>query len=279
MVSAGLALAQGNRKLGRAAMKTIVVGFLLTLVISWVVALVTPGREMTPQVLARGDPNLLDLMIALCSAAAGAYAWGRPGVAVGIAGVAIATALIPPLCALGVSIGYRDYLNAKGAAVLFVTNLVAIVLGAAATFRLLGVTFARSDRSQRRWAFRLAAILGVGLVLLAIPLERSLETAIARGKPQPRTYPLPQAVGDALERHIDQALDVEIIAGGQPASQHARSDVVLILTSPHKLPNDYADQLVEIVRREMANPSLVVEVHCLQEAWQESGRDRPQAED
>ncbi|MHC4986224.1 MAG: hypothetical protein ACYTFO_08735, partial [Planctomycetota bacterium] len=75
------------------------------------------------------------------------------------------------------------------------------------------------------------------------------------------------------------ALDVEIIAGGQPASQHARSDVVLILTSPHKLPNDYADQLVEIVRREMANPSLVVEVHCLQEAWQESGRDRPQAED
>ena len=69
----------------------------------------------------------------------------RPSLAGSIAGVAIATALVPPLCSVGVSLAYHYYDTATGAGVLFLTNFVAIVLGAAATFGLMGVTASRAQ--------------------------------------------------------------------------------------------------------------------------------------
>ena len=75
------------------------------------------------------EPNLLDLLIALFSAFAAAYALARPGVSAAVAGVPIATALVPPLSTVGIALSYGKSTNAIGAAALFITNVVAIVLG------------------------------------------------------------------------------------------------------------------------------------------------------
>ena len=99
MIGCGLALAQANRKLGNTALGTVAVGLLCTLAISFLVGLITPGAELTPQIYARGEPTVLDLVVALASAAAAAYALARPNLVGSIAGVAIATALVP-LCVL-----------------------------------------------------------------------------------------------------------------------------------------------------------------------------------
>ena len=53
---------------------------------------------------------------------------------------AIATALVAPLCSVGLSLAYNDVTNAQGAALLFATNFLAIVLSAAITFRIIGST-------------------------------------------------------------------------------------------------------------------------------------------
>jgi uncharacterized hydrophobic protein (TIGR00271 family) len=272
MITAGLALAQANPKLVRSSLKTVFFGFLATLAISYLIAVVTPGEEMTPQVLARGKPNILDLLIALFSAAAASYALARPNIAGAIAGVAIATALVPPLCSVGVSIAYNQFGNAYGAGVLFGTNLVAIVLGAAATFRLMGVSAARANLVQRRWVYRSVAVFFAIVLILAFPLERALERDIEKGKPQPRTFPLTKAAEDALVEHIAKTPSIDLLASGRPSSLHARADVVLVLATPEPIPESYADQLVEIVRREMHDEELVVEVHCLQAAWQISSK-------
>ncbi len=234
--------------------------------------MVTPGEEMTSQVLARGSPNILDLMIALFSACAAAYAMARPNLVGAVAGVAIATALVPPLCSAGISIAYRQYPIAMGAGLLFVTNLVAIILGAAGTFRYLGVTSSEASLIHRHWVYRTLGILGIAVIALAYPLARSLERTIEQGKPQPATYPLTKAVEEAVVEHVERLPEVELLAAGRPASLHDEADVVIIVTSPRSLPESFGDEIIEIVRREMEDEELVVEVHCLQEAWQTSKR-------
>ncbi len=268
MIGNGLALAQANPKLGRRAMLSVFVGFLLTLLVSSLVAFVTPGEEMTSQVLARGHPNILDLLVAFFSGAAAAYAMARPSLTGTVAGVAIATALVPPLCCSGISLVYCQFDVAEGAALLFVTNVAAIVLGAALTFRWMGVTGGRANVRQRLWVFRMVGVFGILLIVLAFPLQRALQRNIDTGKAQPNNFPLTMAVTEALVEYIERTPDLELIASGRPSSAQDQADVVLVLASPDPLSESYADKLIEIVRREMDDEALIVKVHCLQEAWQ-----------
>jgi uncharacterized hydrophobic protein (TIGR00271 family) len=269
MIACGLAIAQSNKKLGRRSMGSIGFGFLLTLVVSFLVGVLTPGNEITPQIIARGSPTILDLLVALCSACAAAYALARPNIVGAVAGVAIATALVPPLCSAGISLSYGELLNAQGAALLFATNLVAIVLGAAVTFRLLGVTVAAADEVQRQWVYRITAAMCISLILLAFPLQRGLNKLIDQGKTKPATYPLTEAVEHALVEHIERTPEVELVASGRPSPLYDQADVVVVISSPDPLPRSFSDELAEICRREMGEPELVVEVHCFRNAWQD----------
>jgi len=272
MLGCGLALAQANPKLGNSALRSVAIGLACTLAISFVLGVLTPGAELTPQIYARGDPDVLDLIIAVASGAAAAYALARPNLVGSIAGVAIATALVPPLCSVGLSLAYGEFLNALGAAVLFATNFVAIVLSAVATFRLMGVTATGVETRHRKWVFRTAAALGLAAIVLFIPLQQSLLEGVVWAKPQPTSYPLARSVMDALKEHIQESPDVELLSAGVPSSPHDPSDVVVVLGAPRELDPAYAQELIDVVRHEMKSPDLVVEVHCIRELWQETAR-------
>ena len=71
MIGCGLALAQANQKLGYTALKTVGAGLICTLVLSYLIGVITPGTELTSQIYARGQPTILDLLVAVASAAAG----------------------------------------------------------------------------------------------------------------------------------------------------------------------------------------------------------------
>lgn len=144
------------------------------------VVLISPLQNVTPEIAARTRPNLFDLIVALFSALAGAYAMirGREGTVVG---VAIATALMPPLAVVGFGLATLNMTVLSGALLLFVTNFVTIALTAAVMARLYG--FARS-LSPRQSVMQNAAILLIFL-MLAVPLALSLrqiawETAASR---------------------------------------------------------------------------------------------------
>lgn len=269
MIACGLAVAQANMRLGRRALLSILAGFVITLVISFVLGVATPGDEITEQIASRGNPNILDLLIAFFSASAAAYALARPNIVGAIAGVAIATALVPPLCATGISIAYGEFLSASGSAMLFVTNVFAIIFGAAVTFRLLGVTSEKAGVVQRQWVQRVVMSTVLVLVLLSYPLLSGLNRLIEQGGSQPSTYPLPQSVVDSLIKHIEQTPSLELIAAARPSARHDRADVVIFLSSPEPLPRSYADGVIKICRDEMKAPELIVEVHCLRNAWLE----------
>lgn len=81
-----------------------ILGLLLGLGISLLVGSLNPGFEPSMEMEARGAPNLLDFGVAILSGFVAAYALGRPGVANTLAGVAIAAALVPPLCVVGIGL-------------------------------------------------------------------------------------------------------------------------------------------------------------------------------
>jgi uncharacterized hydrophobic protein (TIGR00271 family) len=90
------------------------------------------------EVLARTSPSPMDLGIALAGGAAAAYALAHPRLTAALPGVAIATALMPPLCAVGVGLAFMNSTIIFGALLLFVTNLVAIAFAGIVTFAVMG---------------------------------------------------------------------------------------------------------------------------------------------
>jgi hypothetical protein len=126
---------------------------------------------VTEEIAARTRPNLFDLLVALFSALAGSYAVirGREGT---IVGVAIATALMPPLAVVGFGLATFNWTVFGGALGLFITNLVTIGLTAAIMARLYGF---QSDLTHRQSRFQSLGIIAIFLAL-AVPLGFSLRT-------------------------------------------------------------------------------------------------------
>jgi uncharacterized hydrophobic protein (TIGR00271 family) len=111
------------------------------------ITLMLPFHELNSEIAARTSPTLLDLITAGFCALIGVYASLRAGggadTATTAAGTSISISLVPPLCASGYGVGTASWTIAGGAALLFLTNLVAIVV--VGTMAFVSVGFNRVD--------------------------------------------------------------------------------------------------------------------------------------
>jgi uncharacterized hydrophobic protein (TIGR00271 family) len=279
MLGTGLALVQGNAQLARAAARAIGLGICMSLLVSFTIGWVMPGDELTPELLARGSPNLLDLFIALASAAAGAYALARPNIAGAIAGVAIATALVPPLCTWGISLAECKFANAFGAAMLFATNLLAIIIGGALVFRVLGVTAPAEPGRPNRWVRYVLFLVVAALLVLGFPLSVQMARQIRTGVTRSLALPVTKETYDAIQRYLDEEQpDVTLVGAARPATERA-VDVRLLLSSESPLPQSVRNDLVEIVRSQRGDNNLRVSVLCFQDHWEDTQPGRSPAAD
>ena len=118
--------------------------------------------------LARGSPGVFDLIVAFVSGMAAAYASGRPNLVSALPGVAIAAALVPPIATAGLGLAAGQWQLAAGALLLFLTNIVAIVLGAACSLWAVGIRGTHEHGFLSSWAQRaLIALLLIALGLAA----------------------------------------------------------------------------------------------------------------
>ena len=274
MIGLGLALGQADQRLMRLCGKAIGLGFLLTLAVSYLIGIITPsGATLPEEVLARGGPNVLDLLIAVFSAAAATFAMARPNIVGAIAGVAIATALVPPVCAVGISLAHGDLLNAFGASALFFTNLIAIIVTSSFVFSFLGVTSSRTLERHRRLTKLARLGLVVLLLVLAGPLSTTMLSQLEAGKNAPLAHPVTRAVASALYERVAQDEGVEIMLMARPRAQHS---VMIHIASHEEIPPSYADELRKIVRDKMDDPELPVTVVAVRGFWR-SESDSPPA--
>ncbi|MGB6220617.1 DUF389 domain-containing protein [Haloferula sp.] len=173
LIGGGLALVQGNWPLWRRSQRAVLMGFFAALgvglLLGWGARML--GFGLTGELAARGEPTLLDLGVAFFSGIAAAYCLARPQLSGALAGVAIAAALVPPIATVGICLSLGEVATARGAALLFGTNVVAIVIGAAANFFLAGI---RGPSAGGLWAQRLFIVLALTCAGLAVPLTSVL---------------------------------------------------------------------------------------------------------
>lgn len=169
IIGLGFALATLDSHHIRRAVFALFAGSVLAVLFTAALVLVSPLQNVTAEIAARTKPNLFDLLVALFSALAGTYATirGRAGT---IVGVAIATALMPPLATVGFGLATGNLAVFTGALLLFVTNFVTIALTATVMARLYGFG---PTLSPHQTVLQSVAILVV-FAVLAVPLGLSL---------------------------------------------------------------------------------------------------------
>ncbi|QKJ18895.1 TIGR00341 family protein [Microbacterium hominis] len=148
-------------------------GFLLSAFIS------DPSEiETNSQITGRTSPQLLDLLAALATGTAGAFAMCRKDLSAVLPGVAISISLVPPLGVVGVCAGQGAWDAAIGAFLLFASNVVSLVIAGSIVFTLAG--YARGEESSRfanrRRAYTIVAVLSV---IIVIPLALNTVVTVA----------------------------------------------------------------------------------------------------
>src|SRR5574344_488212 len=133
----GLAMGINDLNLMRRAVKNFGVATLISVLTAMVYFLITPLGEAQSELLARTSPTIYDVLIATFGGAAGILALCTKGKGNVIPGVAIATALMPPLCTAGYGLATGHLLYFLGAFYLFFINTVFIALSTYAGVRLM----------------------------------------------------------------------------------------------------------------------------------------------
>ena len=127
--AAAFAILLGEVRLLGRSLRTLFVGVLMTTVLSMILGSLAGLPQYGTEVLARTSPNLLDLGIALVAGGLATYAKLRSDAVSSLAGTAIAVALVPPVCVMGLLLSHQQWTEASGAGLLFTTNLLGILTG------------------------------------------------------------------------------------------------------------------------------------------------------
>ena len=164
----GLGLGTNDTSLVKEALKNFVVMVVISILASTIFYLISPLElEQQTELLARTNPTLYDVFIALFGGFAGILENSRKekGGTV-IPGVAIATALMPPLCTVGYGISHLDPHFIIGALYLFIINTVFITLATFVTVKYLHFPHVETDDARQRRSARWITLI---LVILLVP--------------------------------------------------------------------------------------------------------------
>lgn len=133
IIGIGMGMGIYDFDLLRRSLRNYLIATVFSVMTATVYFFITPYSEVQSELLARTSPTIYDVLIALCGGLAGIIALGSKSQRTGnvIPGVAIATALMPPLCTAGFGLATANWSYAAGALYLFVINTIFI---ASATF-------------------------------------------------------------------------------------------------------------------------------------------------
>jgi uncharacterized hydrophobic protein (TIGR00271 family) len=187
------------------ALRTLMLGVVICVLLAMAVAHLVALPSFGSEVMNRTSPNLLDLGVALVAGAVAMYAKLRKDAISALAGLAIAVALVPPMCVVGILLSSSLWGEAYGALLLFTTNLLGIMVGAMAALGTLEKVY-RSRLFHSRLGLTSVALTA----LLVIPLGSSFYRLLLQSRQE--------AKAQQLEVTIEQQLRSRTITlGSDPA--------------------------------------------------------------
>ncbi|MEQ9506630.1 MAG: DUF389 domain-containing protein [Hyphomonas sp.] len=232
----------------RQAVVSLAVGTLVSLATAFLIVFVSPLTEITTEILSRARPNFFDLLVAVFSGLAGGYAViHRKGET--IVGVAIATALMPPLAVTGFGLATAQFQIAGGAFFLFMTNLLAIALMVTILSRFYGFG---ERHSPRHTAWQNALIVSV-FVALSIPLGLSLRDIAYEARVRDVTREMLLTPFESAEARVTD-FDVTF-----PRSGPSRINVRATVLTPERVPGAEAGLATQLTERFRRNVVVVLD--------------------
>jgi uncharacterized hydrophobic protein (TIGR00271 family) len=189
----GFGLATLESSLIKRSLVTLAAGMAVAIFIAMLIVWLSPIQDVTAELRARTQPTLLDLGVAVVGGIAGVYAIMRKlsGVMVG---VAIATALVPPLSTIGFGLATGRFDFALGAALLFLTNTLAIAFAATIVARLNRFGPSLTPQHTAMQVVGIVVTLGILSIPLALSLNNIAREVRARSTVQSE---LARLIGDA----------------------------------------------------------------------------------
>ena len=193
--SLGLGLSNGNLKRVYASLFRLGIFILISVVSSSFYFLVSPINVVTPQILARTSPTLWDVLIAIFGGIAGVIGKTKEDGGNVVPGVAIATALMPPLCVVGFGIAHGNSKIFLGAGYLFIINVFFIMI---ATLVGLIVYSGNIFEARNKISIKKQIIFYIGSLIIIIP---SIYTATTLVQDTERENSLKKFISRELKTH------------------------------------------------------------------------------
>lgn len=166
LMQTSLGISYGRSEYIRRALLVLFVATAVSLLTAILITFVSPLKIINAEILARTNPTLIDIVIAMVAGGVAALAITQPKISESLAGVAIATSLMPPLCVSGIGLALLNMKVFYGGLLLYSTNIVSIVFISVLAFLWLGVKSNAEENFQKR-ALGVTALL---LLIIAIPL-------------------------------------------------------------------------------------------------------------
>lgn len=245
IISFAMGLIRNDSSLINNSFKTLLIGITTAVLFSCLFTLMLPLKEITPQMATRLHPNLLDLMVAIFSGIAGAYATSKEEIAKSLAGVAIAVALVPPLSVTGIGFGMLDVDIIYGSFLLFLTNFVGITLSAALTFIVLG--YAPIHRATKAIIY-----MSIMLLFVSIPLAYSFINLVKKNEYYTQLKPLKELTID--KNH----LELQILNIGNVDAKKVTIEMNVL--SSHVISNEELHQLKDILEHTI-NKNIILKAN------------------
>lgn len=169
-----LALVRGETKLLGRAVQAEVVGVATSVSMGVILGWAVGSFDATPEMLSRTQPNLFDLLVAVLAGFAGAYALIDEKISPALPGVAIATAIVPPLANCGLCLSIGEVRGGLGSFLLFFANFLSILLVASATFLVSGMAKIYGEQPTQREYVRRFGIAIIAFVIITVFLTGAL---------------------------------------------------------------------------------------------------------
>ncbi|MGV0029000.1 DUF389 domain-containing protein [Phormidesmis priestleyi] len=173
-----------NIQLFRQSLIALGVGTLLAVGIACSLGLVSGLSSFGSEILSRTKPTLLDLGIAIAAGGISGYAKLQPKISGSLAGTAIAVALMPPICVVGLGVSHANWSLSLGATLLYLTNLLGIILACMMAFLITGCSPLKRAQKPLMITLVLTGLLIIPLSVSFVKLirqsqlEASLKSAL-----------------------------------------------------------------------------------------------------
>lgn len=227
----GLGLGVGDIQLLKSSGRNLLVMVVISLTASFLYFLITPLSLSNPtELLARTNPTIYDVLIALFGGFAGIFEQCRKEKGTVFAGVAIATALMPPLCTAGFGLANGNFGYFIGALYLFFINCLFIML--ATYFSVKYFEFRQTEYKDAAFGRRTQRIISLLIILFVVPsiwsavilirqnnFEESATAFVERSKSYGKSI-----VYDFKISHV-KGSSIELFFTGEPLDDNARREI------------------------------------------------------